>query len=131
MVNSATNTPTATLFYGVHPEDGSRAAIQVLFKPDPVTGENYKKNFTYEEKTAVIENVRGKEDSVSLDTTGFQFFKQASKLTPSSFTNENTIKTEYYSESIDLIKKLTGATRVEVFDHSTFVCHLPICRSEY
>ena len=131
MVNSATNTTTVTLHYGVLPKDGSRPELRVLSTPDPVTGEYNTKNYGFEGKTVAVENVRGKEDSVSLDTTGFQFFKQASKLTPSSFTNENTIKTEYYSESIDLIKKLTGATRVEVFDHSTFVCHLPICRSEY
>ena len=118
MVNSATNTPTATLFYGVHPEDGSRAAIQVLFKPDPVTGENYKKNFTYEEKTAVIENVRGKEGSVSLDTTGFQYYNHPTKLTADDFSDEATVVNKYYPETIETIKKLTGASRVVIFDHS-------------
>ncbi|KJA22548.1 hypothetical protein HYPSUDRAFT_40936 [Hypholoma sublateritium FD-334 SS-4] len=118
MVNSATNTPTATLLYGVHPADGSRAAVQVLLKPDPVTGESYKKNYGFEEKTAVIENVRGKEESVSLDTTGFQFYKHPSKLSADDFSDETTVRNEYYPESIDLIKKLTGATRVVIFDHT-------------
>lgn len=124
MVNSAANTTTVTLHYGVVPADGSRPEYTVLSTPDPVTGEYNNKNYGSEGKTVVIENVRGKEDSVSLDTTGFQFFKQASKLTPESFTNENTIKTEYYAESIELIKKLTGATRVEIFDHSKSPCHM-------
>ncbi|KJA22550.1 hypothetical protein HYPSUDRAFT_40939 [Hypholoma sublateritium FD-334 SS-4] len=118
MVNSSTNTPTATLVYGLPPTDGNRAAVDFFTTPDPVTGELSKKNFGSEERTAVIENVRGKEDSVSLDTTGFQFYKHASKLTADSFDDDATIKAVYYPESVDLIKKLTGASRVEVFDHT-------------
>ncbi len=117
MVNSATNNPTVTLNYGVPPTDGERAAVDFTGSPDPVTGE-FKKNFGSEERTAVIENIRGKEDSVSLDTTGFQFYKQASKLSAEAFDDETIIKTQYYPESVDLIKKLTGASRVEIFDHS-------------
>ena len=122
MVNSATNNPTATLKYGVPPTDGKRAAVDFTGSPDPVTGE-FKKNFGSEERTAVIENIRGKEDSVSLDTTGFQFYRHASNLTAESFDDEATIKSQYYLESVDLIKKLTGASRVEIFDHSQFRVH--------
>ncbi|TFK37367.1 hypothetical protein BDQ12DRAFT_157158 [Crucibulum laeve] len=64
----------------------------------------------------VIENVRGKEESVTLDTAGFQFFKSPAKHT--SFTDDAEIEREYYPESIELIKKLTGATRVVLFDHT-------------
>ncbi|KAF5342826.1 hypothetical protein D9758_013382 [Tetrapyrgos nigripes] len=64
-----------------------------------------------------IENLRGKESSVSLDTAGFQFYNEPAKH--KSFKNDEEIKREYYPESIELIKKLTGASRVVLFDHTT------------
>ena len=72
------------------------------------------RNFKLEKKsvTVVIENVKGQEDSVSLDTTssttGFQFYKHISKLT--TFDKDEEIRRVYFPESIELIKKLTGAS---------------------
>ena len=112
----ATATPistTATLLFAIEPEDGAPAYQHV--NVDPLTGER-PKNIGRVEKSVVIENVRGKEDSVSLDTAGFQFYKHSSKHT--TFTNDEEIRREYYPESIELIKHLTGASRVELFDHS-------------
>ena len=109
-----TDTPvstTADLFYTLEPENGVRAYQRV----DPSTGEKVK-NFKVETKSLVIENLRGKEDTVSLDTTGFQFYKHTSKHT--TFDNDEEIRRVYYPESAELIKKLTGASRVESFDHS-------------
>jgi hypothetical protein len=63
-----------------------------------------------------IENVRGKEDTVGLDTTGFQFYNRPSKL--KSLTNEEEIRSIYYLETENLIKELTGASKVVLFDHS-------------
>ncbi|PPQ89617.1 hypothetical protein CVT25_012533 [Psilocybe cyanescens] len=103
---------TAKLLYFVPPEGGARAYQHI--NADASTGER-KKNFTREEKDVVVENLRGKEDTVSLDTTGFQYFRHTSKHT--SFTNDEEIYSQYYPESIELIKKLTGASRVELFDH--------------
>jgi hypothetical protein len=115
---TATPVSTSSLRYLVEPESGVRA-YQYL-NADPLTGER-KKNFRYEEKPAVIENLRGKEDSVSLDKTGFQYYTHISKHT--SFANEEEIRREYYPESIELIKKLTGASRVELFDYSKCLRH--------
>ena len=125
MVNSASNTTTATLQYSLPPAKGERARYEITTSPDPVTGEYHKKNYGLLERTVIIEDLRGKEDSVSLDTTGFQYFKHASKLTAASFDDEAIIKTEYYLESVEIIKKLTGASRVEIFDHSKCQRHLP------
>jgi len=88
----------------------------MFLNADPTTGVRVR-NYSQEEKEVEIENIRGKEDSVTLDTAGFQFYRVPSKHT--SFANDEAIKKEYYPESIELIKKLTGATRVELFDHST------------
>ena len=104
---------TANLLYPIEPEGGVRPYQHV--DVDPLTGERFR-NFDRELKSVVIENVRGKEDSVLLDTAGFQFYKHTSKHT--TFDNDEEIRRDYYSESIELIKKLTGANRVELFDHS-------------
>ena len=106
---------TANLVYPIQPEDGVRAYQRVFI--DPASGDK-ERNFEIQEKSVVIENIRGKEDSVSLDTTGFQFYKHTSKHT--TFDNEEKIRSEYYPESVELIKKLTGASRVKLFDHSKF-----------
>ena len=113
---------TAELLYAIQPEGGVRAYQRVDI--DPSTGERAR-NFEVEAKSVVIENVRGKEEDsavLSLDTTGFQFYKHTSKHT--TFDDDDEIYRVYYPESIELIKKLTGASRVELFDHSkqTFTC---------
>jgi len=106
---------TATLSYFVPPQGGPGVRAYRELYVDPTTGQR-KSNFTYEEKKVVIENLRGKEDTVSLDKTGFQYFHHTSKHT--SFDNEEEIVKEYYPETVELIKKLTGASRVELFDHT-------------
>jgi hypothetical protein len=99
---------TGKLEYFAPPEDGTR----------PFTNINHlsEKNWVENTKQMQIENLRGKEDSVSLDTAGFQLYRRAAKHT--TFTDDAQIKKEYYPESIDLIKELTGASRVVLFDHS-------------
>ncbi|PPQ90528.1 hypothetical protein CVT25_015818 [Psilocybe cyanescens] len=107
---------TTTLSYFTLPENGGKAYQKVI--TDPATGNrSLEKNWNPEERSnVVIENLRGREDTVSLDKTGFQYFQHTSKHT--SFANDEEIKAEYYPESVELIKKLTGATRVEIFDHT-------------
>ena len=107
---------TTNLLYIVEPEGGVSAYQHV--NADPITGER-QRNFEREEKFVVVENVRGKENSVSLDTAGFQFYQYPSKH--ATFANDEEIRREYYPESAELIKKVTGASRVELFDHSKFL----------
>src|SRR5882762_3507604 len=73
----------ANLLYIVEPKGGI-AAYQYV-NADPTTGER-QRNFEREEKSVIIENIRGKENSVSLDTAGFQFYSYPSKHT--SFAND-------------------------------------------
>ena len=99
---------TADLFYAGEPEGDVRVYqyFDVVPRPERV------RNFELETKSVtvvrVIENVRGKEDSFSLDTTGFQFYKHMSKLT--AFDNDEELRRVYFPESIELVKKLTGAS---------------------
>ncbi|KAI0923126.1 hypothetical protein AcV7_005720 [Taiwanofungus camphoratus] len=64
----------------------------------------------------VIHDARGKESSVSLDTSGFQFVRHVSA--EKEFEDEEAIKTTYYKEVEDLLKKEAGAKRIFIFDHT-------------
>jgi len=104
---------TTTLVYAIPPPNGVRPYHSI--NVDPKTGQR-DTNVSRIEKEVVIENLRGEEDSASLDTTGFQLYNRPSKH--KAFTNDAEIEREYYPESIELIKELTGASRVVIFDHS-------------
>jgi hypothetical protein len=104
---------TANLTFAIKPEGGVAAYSHL--DVDPVLGER-PKNYKRQDKSVIIENIRGKEDSVSLETTGFQFYKNASKHT--KFNNDEDIRREYYPESEEFIRQATGASRVQIFEHS-------------
>jgi len=73
-------------------------------------------NIVPEPHPTIIHDIRGKEDTVSLDTTGFKFVKHVSQ--EKTFTDEEAIKSQYYREVEELLKKETGAKRVFIFDHT-------------
>ena len=104
---------TTNLIYSDPPEDGSKAFTHI--NTDPLTGK-FATNLKRTAYTVEIEDLRGRESEASLDTTGFLFFNAAAKHT--AFVNNEDIEKEYYPESVELIKRLTGATRVVIFDHS-------------
>lgn len=87
----------------------------IMHDPDLKAGQS-PRNFTPEPIDVEVENIRGKEDSVSLDTAGFQFFRAETGF--QSFDKKDEIERVYYPESIELMKRLTGANRVVIFDHS-------------
>lgn len=107
--------------YVTLPEDGSKPITYVT--PDPETAER-KRNYEYEPHEVQIENLRGREDTVSLDKNGFAFFHAPAQH--KSFKTDEEIEKEYYPEVIEHLKKFTGASRVVIFDHSAFIlCLLP------
>lgn len=106
------DTVKATLRYFVPPSDGSKPYSYTYADP---TGER-RRNYVQEPYEVEIENLRGKEASVSLDTAGFLFARAPAKHT--AFGNDEEIEREYYPESEELLRKLTGASRVVFFDHS-------------
>ncbi|KAG6866314.1 hypothetical protein C0991_005781 [Blastosporella zonata] len=107
---------TAQLTFFVQPPDGVRAFQHINFVNSGPSGGDRIRNFEREQKEVIIENLRGQEDFVSLDKTGFQIVHHPAKHT--SFTGDAEIEREYYPESIELIKKVTGASRVVLFDHT-------------
>jgi hypothetical protein len=112
-------TVTTTINYGLLPEDGSKPYTN-LGKYDPSTG-RLETNARYHAVEVQVEDLRGKEDSVSLDTVGFQFGVHESKV--KGFYDQKEIEEVYYPESIELIKKVTGASKVVIFDHSVSPSH--------
>ncbi|KAJ8596668.1 hypothetical protein M405DRAFT_781299, partial [Rhizopogon salebrosus TDB-379] len=104
---------TGTLKYFLSPPDGSRLYTNI--NADSVTGELVR-NWTEDPHDVRIEDVRGKEALYKLDSAGFQFGREAAKHT--SFLDDDEIQNEYYLESIDLIKKVTGASSAVIFDHT-------------
>lgn len=65
---------------------------------------------------AVIHDIRGQEETVGLDKTGFQFVRHISE--EKDFLDDEVIKARYYKEVEELLKKETGAKRIFIFDHT-------------
>lgn len=106
MPSATLETVTAPLFYFSPPADGSEPYNRVNTDP---TSTIPLSNWAPVKHSVQIENVRGKEDAYGLDEAGFQYIKHRSSHT--SFTDDEEIKAEYYPESAELIKQLTGASR--------------------
>jgi hypothetical protein len=105
------NTVSTELLYFVPPPDDSKPYFNINHTANGVS-----RNYSSAAHCVDIENLRGKEDSASLDTTGFQFFRHPQKYT--SFASDEEIEREYYPDSIALVKEITGASRIVPFDHS-------------
>ncbi|KAG1838721.1 hypothetical protein DFJ58DRAFT_813402 [Suillus subalutaceus] len=99
--------------YLLAPPDGSRPYNRVY--ADSATGKPAR-NWVEDPHDMPVEDVRGKEELYKLDNAGFQYGREASKFT--SFLNDDEIEREYYPESIDLIRRVTGATKIVIFDHT-------------
>ncbi|KAJ3900480.1 hypothetical protein F5879DRAFT_972625 [Lentinula edodes] len=106
------STVPGKLLYFTPPKDGSRPITRIN------EDANYDSRFNWvqAEHTVPIENIRGKEDSYTLNSAGFQYYQHKSKHT--AFSNDEDIEREYYPESVELIKQLTEASKVVLFDHT-------------
>lgn len=106
---------TAELQYFSPPTDGSKAYTYI--NADTSTGVR-PQNWEAVPHDLEIENIRGREGDYTLDNAGFYFGNEKSAHT--AFVDDKAIENEYYPESIELVKKITGATRAVIFDHSEF-----------
>ncbi|CCM06615.1 uncharacterized protein FIBRA_08894 [Fibroporia radiculosa] len=102
---------SAELLFYSPPKDGSTP--YTLINADEA---GRRGNWIPDSHSVKIHDLRGQENSVTLDSAGFQFFKGAP--THTSFSSETEIKEHYYPESISLVKHLTSAKRVVPFDHT-------------
>jgi len=109
------STVTATFNYFVPPVDGSKPVTYITEELAAKHNAPARNWVSTPHELSVI-NLRGKEDTVTLDGTGFQYLKHDSAL--KDFSDDATIEKIYYPESAELLKKLTGASRVQIFDHT-------------
>ncbi|KAF7536040.1 hypothetical protein G7054_g4901 [Neopestalotiopsis clavispora] len=70
---------------------------------------------TSDHKTRITD-ISGQEDNFSLDKNGFQIYRHVSQ--EKDFLNDKKIKEEYYQETEQLLKDVTGASRIFIFDHT-------------
>ncbi|KAF9052177.1 hypothetical protein BDP27DRAFT_1345439 [Rhodocollybia butyracea] len=113
MPSTTLDTVSGPLFYFSPPADGSEPYNRVNTDSNSTLPLS---NWAPEKHVVQIENVRGKEDLYLLDEAGFQYLKHPA--CHASFTDDDEIQAEYYPESADLIKQVTGASRVVLFDHT-------------
>ncbi|MFB3108280.1 MAG: CmcJ/NvfI family oxidoreductase [Candidatus Binatia bacterium] len=71
---------------------------------------------SYEKHTVTIQNGRPIIDQFSLEREGFVFINHETKM--KDFYNEDELRSVYYPEMEQLVKDLTGASRVLIFDHT-------------
>jgi len=70
----------------------------------------------YEDRPATIHNGRLIRDRLSLEREGFIFINHETRV--SDFYNEDELRSVYYPEIERLVKDLTGAARVLIFDYT-------------
>ncbi|KAK4126858.1 hypothetical protein N657DRAFT_640720 [Parathielavia appendiculata] len=100
------------LNYYKDPEDGSPPAPFYVDRPYT---EQVHARPTVEVEVEVTD-ITGSEDKYTLDSHGFQLVRHESN--EKSFLDEERIKAQYYAEVEQLLKDVTGAVRVFVFDHT-------------
>jgi hypothetical protein len=75
-----------------------------------------KRKGKYQEHLMTISNGRPLRDRLSLEQEGFIFINHESKML--EFYDENEIRSVYYREIEQLVRDVSGASRVLVFDHT-------------
>ena len=73
-------------------------------------------NSTFEERVVKVRNGRDEVDDFVFDRHGFVFVNHATLV--ADFYDKTVVETDYYPEAGTLIKRVTGADRVHIFDHT-------------
>ncbi|KZL66031.1 methyltransferase-like protein [Colletotrichum tofieldiae] len=99
----------ADLHYHKDNEDGSPPHPTYVDKP-----ETYDRPF--ETHSVKIKDITGDEDKFTLDRNGFQIYQH--QTIEKNFVDDAQIKASYYPETEQLLKTVTGASRIFIFDHT-------------
>ena len=94
------------VFTGVKP-------VNETFGPNNMTRRVQGKS---EEKPVTLHDGRAVKDELDLEVNGFEFVDHVSKM--QNWLDETELKSVYYAECAELIKQVSGAYRVHVFDHT-------------
>src|SRR3984957_7396156 len=91
----------------------SEKLVSYAYEPPPGVPTS---NVQVEGHATTIHDLRPAASELALDEVGFKLLTHRSAV--KNFWDEEEIKRVYYPESIDLLKRVTGATEVRVFDHT-------------
>ena len=103
-------TITAQIPYTV---DTGEVLVNESFGPKNIHG---RRTGTVEAKTMVVLNGRALAETLSLDDQGLVFVEHQTQV--KDFFDEDQVRTVYYPEIEQLIKRESGASRVVIFDHA-------------
>ncbi|KAH8730560.1 hypothetical protein GQ44DRAFT_606908 [Phaeosphaeriaceae sp. PMI808] len=117
--------PQTPLLSNVHPADKSHVVTQFNYWDDPGDGSrptpifigkgritNERPHCAYD---FVVTDISGDEDRYSLDRNGFQYCRHESR--EKDFTDDHVIQSIYYPECEKLLKEITGASLIHIFNH--------------
>lgn len=106
---------TAKLNFFNPPADGSKPFNHVDTPPEGLP----QRNFTDEVVETVIHDIRGNEADYNLDKDAFQVIQNVPESKEKDFTDDESIRANYYPELEELLlKNIPGANRVVFFDHT-------------
>ncbi|KZT63779.1 hypothetical protein DAEQUDRAFT_815443 [Daedalea quercina L-15889] len=91
----------------------NQAPYQYVLDPPPGIASE---NLGLEAYPVQVHDVRGRESDFTVDNSGFQFVEHVS--IERHFDDEQRIRTTYYQEVEELVKRETGAERIHIFDHT-------------
>ncbi|EGX90685.1 hypothetical protein CCM_07105 [Cordyceps militaris CM01] len=100
---------TTTLNFYLPNADGSPPPPTYVGKP-----ESYQQQ--RDTHPVVIKDIAGDEDAYTLDRNGFQVVQRG--VTERDFVDDDQIQAGYYAETEQLLKDVTGADRIFIFDHT-------------
>ena len=106
-------------------EDQQEKPTYYLCTPPPGVPQ---RNTTQVKHTMAIQNAREHIDDISLDKQGITFTQHETAV--ENFYDAEEVKAVYYPEVVELIKKMTGAEKVHVFDHNVRCARcVPVART--
>ncbi|EHK23750.1 uncharacterized protein TRIVIDRAFT_55809 [Trichoderma virens Gv29-8] len=91
-------------------EDGSPPEPSYVGKPETFI------NRPIASHQVTINDIAGEEDKYTLDKSGFQIHRHTS--IEKDFLDDEQIKASYYPETEQLLKDVTGASKIFIFDHT-------------
>lgn len=95
-------------------------AVDIGVKPatyiDPTPDQMASNTGEFEDRVVGLHDARPLASELSLDKQGYILLDRATGC--QNFLDEDHLTSVYYPECIELVKEFTGATRVEIFDHT-------------
>jgi hypothetical protein len=114
-LDNANTVPTVTAvlnYLGRKPDAPDERPRNLAYQP---TDGSPRTNVVPEPHTLPIQDIRTGDHTFSLDHEGFAVVRQPTSV---DFSDEAQIRDTYYAEAERLLKQVTGADRVFIFDHT-------------